>query len=353
MYNDVIRTLVQGQIGPKRPSKETLNHREIIQYVSGIDPLENTKDAFRIAYEKLGIDIVNRVPEKVCRPPLAIGETRVYDDTYKVSGLGVYDTYSRYRYPFEDPDELLEMEHVPFDYSRLITPVPHRMDREVIAHKQQLLGPVGLYYYMYYTTLFMGGVEELGWEIYMMAAALDEVRFREVFLDSVFEEAKKAVELLCQVDNPFVFLHDDLANAKGPAFNPAWYEKYIYPRYQELFSMIHQQGKQVIFVADGNMTELMGDLLHCGIDGAMIETPATPLEYQMQMLGGKILIGGIDTKLLTNGTAEQVKEHTREVCEMTREYTKFVLCASGGLHGNIPLENLKAYFAVREKYGFT
>ena len=66
----------EGAPGGKRPSKETLNHAELIRLASGLDPYGETPAAFREAYRSLGIDLVNRVPDRNAPPPLAPGLSR-------------------------------------------------------------------------------------------------------------------------------------------------------------------------------------------------------------------------------------------------------------------------------------
>ena len=51
--------------------------------------------------------------------------------------------------------------------------------------------------------------------------------------------------------------------------------------------------------------------------------------------------------------AEQVRTHVLEVRERTRGVPGFVMSTPGGIHGNLPLENLVAYFDARVQTGHT
>ncbi|MCK5249965.1 MAG: hypothetical protein KAJ98_08375, partial [Spirochaetaceae bacterium] len=99
MKSDVFAMLDGSRV--KIPSKETLNHRELIELVTGMDVYTRTQEAYLAAYRALGIDIINRVPEKNAPPPLIPGEVRNEKD-YDVTYLGVYDSVCRHRYPFSD-----------------------------------------------------------------------------------------------------------------------------------------------------------------------------------------------------------------------------------------------------------
>jgi hypothetical protein len=337
----------------KRPSKETLNHAGIIRLASGLDPFKDTAEAYLRAYKALGIDLINRVPETRAPAPLAPGESFDAGNGYVRSHLGVYDTWCRKQYPYSDPEEFFEDEAFSLDYFSLITPVPHRLDPETIRRKEQALGDTGVYYYQLYTTLFMWGVEHLGWEVFMTAAMTDPDAFDEKFMVPAFQQSQKLIETLCKTDCPFVFCHDDLADARGPVFPPAWYEKYIFPRYAELWKLVHQAGKKVIFVADGNMQPFLANLRAGGVDGVMLENPATDFDVILNAFGDRIVIGGMDTRKLTFGSPAEIRTLVMQLHEKTEGLPGFALSTPGGIHGNIPLENLEAYFDARVETGFT
>lgn len=354
MKADVLK-LARLQQSSKIPSKETLNHPGLIELVSGIDPFINTGEAYLKAYQALGIDIINRVPEENAPTPLSPGETCQLDNGYQKSHLGVYDTYARYQFPFTDVEEFLaaDSQDIELNYQRLITPVPHSLNREEIEWKMNIVGDIGLYYYMLYTTLFMWGVEYLGWEVFMMAATLRPDEFEEKFLDQAFSKSLEHIKLLSQIDSPFVFVHDDLADKNGPVFPPNWYHKYIFPRYEKLWAPVKESGKKLIFVADGDMSRFLRPLRETGVDGVMLENPATDFDEILKYFGDGIIIGGINTNILTFGNSKEIKEHVLEVYRKTKGIPGFAMSTPGGIHGNIPLDNLKTYFNTRAKIGYT
>ncbi len=352
MKADVIK-LSLGIKPSKGVSKETLNHPGLVRLASGLDPMKHTAEAYLKAYDSLGIDIINRVPEQNAPEPMKPGETQMMENGYSRSYLGLYDSWTRNKYPFDDVDDFFQSSDIDLQYDKLITPVPHRLDKETINRKMQLAGEIGLYYYMYYTTLFMWGVEYLGWEIFMQAATIDPEGFKERFLDRAFQRSKEAIELLSGIDTPFVFVHDDLADARGPVFSPGWYEKYIFPEYIKLFGPVKRAGKKIIFTADGNMEHFLEDLKHCGVDGVMLESPATSFDKIIRSFENGIMIGGIETSKLTFGNEQEIKEHVRLVHKKTENINGFAMSSAGGIHGNIPIDNLAAYFDARAELGYT
>jgi len=340
----------------KLVSKETLNHPALIERVSGLDVYRHTPEAYRRAYQALGIDLVNRVPLENAPAPTPTGETRPHPHLpYDYAHLGVYDTVLRRVFACRTPEQVWEQDFSTLRYEDLLTPAPHPCQAADAAARQAFLGETGLYYPMLYTTLFMWAVEVLGWEVFMLAAALEAERFHDHFLLPCVQLSSQIVAGLAQGESPFVFVHDDLASATGPMFRPDWYDANIFPHYPEILHPAKQAGKKVILVADGNMTRFLPRLVQAGFDGLMFESPATPLEAVIEHFGGpgQYFIGGISTPGLTFGTPAEARQQVFHAVKQSDGRPGFALASGGGLHGNLPLENLEAYFDGRAEVGAT
>lgn len=348
----------EGRPAAKRVSKETLNHRGLIELVSGLDVYAHTAEAFRRAYQALGIDIINRVPLENAPEPTPAGSVRPHpaNPDYDLTALGVYDTASRRRYPCQYADDVWGLDFWSVRYSDLITPVPHPCTCSDMRARERALGDVGLYYPMLYTTLFMWPVEVLGWEIFMTAAMEDPGRFHEQILKPCAAQSQGIVaEIVRGSDGPLVFVHDDLCDARGPVFRPDWYETYIFPHYAEILAPARRAGRRVVLVADGNLSALLPRLRELGFGGLMFESPATPLDAVLAAFErpGDLLIGGIETARLTMGTPTEITEMVHALSNVIADRPGFAIASGGGLHGNIPMANLEAYFDARAEIGAT
>jgi hypothetical protein len=345
-----VHSFAEGRSVAKLISKETLNHRGLVEMVTGLDVFKDTPLAYKKAYEALGVDLINRVPLKNTPEPCSEGEVRGIENTqYSRQSLGIYDTCLRRSF---DRFETLNVKHL--EYNQLITPVPHPCTAEDICSREYFLGESGCYYPMLYTTLFMWGVEVFGWEHFMESAFMEQDKFHTQFIIPCAEKSKKIIQIMANNSScPFIFLHDDLASSTGPVFPPSWYEDYIFPHYEEIFAPAKKAGKKIILVADGNMSVFLPRLIDLGVDGFMFESPATPIEAVIENFGvpGKFFIGGIETSLLTFGTPSEIKKMVYDLMEKVKDYSGFALASGGGLHGNIPLENLIAYFDARADIG--
>jgi len=87
----------------------------------------------------------------------------------------------------------------------------------------------------------------------------------------------------------------------------------------------------------------------------MFENPTTPLEAVIEHFGqtGRYFIGGVETARLTQGRPDGVRHLVIRLTEQCADYTGFAIASCGGLHGNIPMENLIAYFDARAEIGAT
>lgn len=354
---DDAKRWMKGLPAHKPVSKETLNHPKLVEMVSGLDVYENTPEAFLRAYEALGIDLVNRVPTEnapVATEPKTSRPHPTHPD-YALSPLGIYDTAARMRHPCADPDEIWDFKMGSTEYADLVTPVPHSCSPADIAVREKALGGIGAYYPMLYTTLFMWPVEVFGWEVFMVAAMEDPERFFGHILKPCIGKSKAIVAGMAEgSSNEAIFVHDDLCDARGPVFPPDWYEAFIFPAYESILEPARRLGKKVVLVVDGNIAALLPRLRALGFDGLMFENPATPLDAIFGAFDrpDDLLIGGMDTVALTNGDPDQVRAMVESVMETTANRPGFALSSCGGLHGNIPLENLEAYFDARAHFGF-
>ena len=352
MKQDALDAL-SGTFPSRIPSKETLDHPGIINHVCGFDVYDDTPLAFDSAWRKLGIDIHSARPGGNAPRPKVPGGTWE-ENGVRYSDYGVYPTGMPVDH---QPDMAKKDEGWVWNYDTT------QDDFDVDERSAELCGAnadfrehyggLAVHYHLYYTTLFMWPVVKFDWEPFMLAAGLDPERFDEQFWQPWAAISRKHCETLAAMDEEVVFTHDDIATGEGPVFRPEFYEKYIFPKYEHIWEPIFKAGKKLVFVADGNVSAFLERLLEFPIAGIMYENPATPYDRVLETWGraGRGFIGGISTVLLTNGTPDEVRAHTRETIEKGREYPGFIISSCGQLPGTIPMENILAYFETRNEMG--
>jgi len=115
--------------------------------------------------------------------------------------------------------------------------------------------------------------------------------------------------------SPAVLTYGDIACKERLLHSPAWLRREFFPRLERLNDAWHEHGLKCLFHSDGYLMEVMDDLVEAGIDGLNpIETVAgMSLRECRERYPRLFLAGGIDmSQLLSNGTAEQVREACRQ-----------------------------------------
>lgn len=149
----------------------------------------------------------------------------------------------------------------------------------------------------------------------------------------------------------------DFAGTRGPMISPAAYRKFIMPEIRTLSSYIHSLGMLSVNASDGNLWPVIEDFLTgCEVDGYIeIDFFAGMDLGELKKRFGKniTLLGNLDCgNILSFGTVEEVKAHTRQALEKGTGNGGHILCASNAITESVPLKNyLAVYDAYREFFG--
>lgn len=142
--------------------------------------------------------------------------------------------------------------------------------------------------------------------------------------------------------SPAVLTYGDIACKDRLLHAPDWLRAEFLPRLQRLNEAWHEHGLLCLFHSDGNLMEIMDDLVATGIDGLNpIETVAgMDLGVLRRRYGDRLfLAGGIDmSQLLSNGTPEG----TRAVCRQAIRdaYPGLLMGSTTEADNSCRLENL-------------
>lgn len=205
------------------------------------------------------------------------------------------------------------------------------------AHQPDVVVPGG-----YYKTIISGAIDAFGWDMLLLAAAEPEP-FAKV-LDTIFRRTLAHVRAQAATDIEVFIQHDDFVWTAGAFMNPAFYRSEIIPRYAELWRLLHDAGKKVLFCADANWSEFLDDIAHAGADGFIFE-PMMPLEPVVQRYGQTHVIAGskVDCRTMAFGTAEQVIREIDETLELAMDCPGFIFAVGNHIPANVPIEHCRLY----------
>ncbi|MEK7474711.1 MAG: uroporphyrinogen decarboxylase family protein [Candidatus Coatesbacteria bacterium] len=196
----------------------------------------------------------------------------------------------------------------------------------------------------YYKTLVSGAIEAFGWDR-ILEAAVDQQKFDKV-LDSFFRLSMHHARAWAKTSIEVFNCHDDFVWAGGSWINPDFTRGAIIPRYRELWKILHDAGKLVVFTSDGDYTKFVDDVVAAGAQGLTFE-PLTSFDEVVKRHAGSIAIMGskVDTQALTMGPISRIEAQVDATLALVRGRPGVFVAVGSHIPSNVPVENALAYFA--------
>lgn len=150
-----------------------------------------------------------------------------------------------------------------------------------------------------------------------------------------------------------IWYGDDMAYTAGLLVSPAFLRTYLFPWLRRMGDICRRYDKLFLFHSDGVLTDVIPDLLACGVQGLHPNEPTSvDMGVMKQRWGDRLaLLGGIDVDLLTRGTPEQITAATRTLIERVGPGGGVAIGSGNSIASYIPLVNYKAMLAAIRAYG--
>jgi len=192
-----------------------------------------------------------------------------------------------------------------------------------------------------------------GFENIMMDFATDPPELQRL-IDMIMEYNLPAVNRWLDIGVDIMGFHSDIGTQRGPMMSREHFRKYLKPMYKSVFQTCRQRGALVEYSSDGNLLELVDDLIDCGVDCHDPQYRANTLEGIVKTYKGRMCAKvDLDQQyILPYGRPEQIDAHVREVVEaMYQPEGGFMIYAE--IQPTYPLDNIEALCKALEKYCFT
>jgi len=194
----------------------------------------------------------------------------------------------------------------------------------------------------FYNTMFMWPLLTFGWELFLELAGGYHEELKRL-MDDFAVINRKVFKAYARLPVNFAILHDDICMARGPVCSPAWLRKFIYPYYEEWFSIFHAGGKRVIFMSDGNIDLVADDVAACGADGFVSE-PFTDWKAVARKHPDKCVCGEGDNRILSTKDPIAIEKMVRSMVETAKMAGGYFMCVGNHIPWNVPPEGVKTYF---------
>jgi len=269
---------------------------------------------------------------------LTHGEYNVYGDTdeerrWAEQHRGVITSHEEFeKFPFPDISDI--------DFSNV-----EEVSRNLIGGMKLITGCTGIFESVW----MLMGFEAFSFALVEQPDLIERMfhKIGSLHLD-IFRNA-------AEIDNVGAMWYtDDLAYAEGLLVSPDIIRRYIFPYMREMKRICTEKNLPFLFHSDGNLWQIMDDLLDIGINALHpIEPKAMDINELKRKVAGRIcLIGNIDLSYtLTLGTPDEVRAEVRQRISDLAPGGGYCVGSSNTVTNYVPLENFVAMIEATFDYG--
>lgn len=194
----------------------------------------------------------------------------------------------------------------------------------------------------FYNTTFMWPLLTFGWEMFMKCCLDEEF---ERIMDEFAEINRRVFSVFARLPVNFIICHDDIMTTRGPVCSPEWMNKYVFPRYEEYWSMLKAAGKEIIYMVDGCADYYADDIFACGARG-IISEPYT--DYKAIALKHKdaFLAGEGDNRILMRNDPAEIRRMVERMAETAQMSGGYMMCIGNHIPWNVPADAIKRYLEL-------
>jgi uroporphyrinogen-III decarboxylase len=134
-------------------------------------------------------------------------------------------------------------------------------------------------------------------------------------LRRIHEHYVREVEVWARTDVDAIMIMDDWGTQRGMMVSPRVFRRHFRPMYEEYVAIARRYGKFVFMHSDGNILDIMEDLIAIGVDALNSQVACMGIAELGRRFAGRITFWGeIDRQvLLAHGTLAEVEAEVRDV----------------------------------------
>jgi len=207
--------------------------------------------------------------------------------------------------------------------------------------------------------IHLGGFFEYAWQLMgferFSIALVDEPEL----VDSLWNWVNRALMNHFEAVMDFrgisgIWLCDDLAYTEGLLVSPDLLRRYVFPSHRKIGRVCRDRGIPLIYHSDGDLTQVMDDIIENGVNALHpIEPKALDIYEMKKRYSGRLaLVGNIDLSYtLTRASPEEVREDVRKHIRGLAPGGGYLLGSSNSIPDYVPIENYKAMVSAALEFG--
>ena len=217
-----------------------------------------------------------------------------------------------------------------------------------IDTQRNLFGDTALELAGFYNTLFMWPMLTFGWENLLLLCGGYPAEMKRL-LAGFAHRSRRVFEAIALTDTPLVWSHDDICCTRGPVVSPQWLREFVYPYYEEFWSIVRSTGKKVIFISDGDITTIASDIFSLGADGILSE-PHTNWEELAKNHPEKILLGQGDCRVLATNDPSRIRAMVRHMAKTACNCPGYFMHIGNLITHTLTPQSIRIYFEAAAEY---
>lgn len=187
----------------------------------------------------------------------------------------------------------------------------------------------------------------MGFNNFALKLVMDESLVAEVF-ERVATIQLKALETIFAMEHVAgVWAVDDIAFGTGPMISPAALQEHVFHWYRKVADCCHDQNRIFLMHSDGDLSVLMEDLIHVGVDVIHPIDPSCMNMVQAKKKWGEriCLIGNVSNELLRSASTQEIENRVKELLRDAGPGGGYCLGSGNSVPSWAKFEN---YMAMRE-----
>ncbi len=177
----------------------------------------------------------------------------------------------------------------------------------------------------------------------------------EHITDYYFGVSQRVFEAAADVIDIF-FIGNDFGGQTGPLISEKIFRRFFLPHLKRLIDLGHDYDLKVLMHCCGGFAPLIPAMIEAGLDGIQALQPTckgmNPADLKSEFGDQIVLMGGVDTQLLIEGTPGQARTETKKVIDIMKSGGGYICSPSHDyLLPETPVENVVAHYEAIKDFG--
>ncbi len=189
-----------------------------------------------------------------------------------------------------------------------------------------------------------------GFENLMMDIATDDPHLLRL-IEMLTNYELKLVNKWLKIGVDVIYFHTDIGTQNGLMISPAKFRNYIKPMFKKIFIPCRKAGTHIFLSSDGNLLEIIDDLIECGVSIHDPQIRANTLEGIARTYKGKKICVKVDLdeQMFAFCKPTDIRRQIKEVAEKLYS-PQGGLMIYGDPSPDVPLENIEAICSALEEF---